>query len=179
MATRAAAATVVRCSFKYLSIYQGRAGNLDPDLRHVCVVNTGLCASIHLARAWERCVFLLSALRRLDLTPLFTPRWVGYPKTETVAALQAFRKRNADAQRALDALRNQPTTVDIAKYRATLKNQSIVDEAERLLKNFTPVTYDVNELVKTIGAFETKAVSRHQRLNLFFFIYTFDVSESM
>lgn len=144
------------------------------------LVNTGLCASIHLARAWERCVFLLSALR-LDLTPLFTPRWVGYPKTETVAALQAFRKRNADAQRALDALRNQPTTVDIAKYRATLKNQSIVDEAERLLKNFTPVTYDVNELVKTIGAFETKAVSRHQRLNLYFilFYYTFDVSESM
>lgn len=50
--------------------------------------------------------------------------------------------------------------MDITKYRSTLKNQSIIDEAERLLKNFKPVTYDVDELVKAVEAFETKAVSR-------------------
>lgn len=73
--------------------------------------------------------------------------------------MQAFRKRHSDAQRALDALKNQPTTVDLSKYRSTLKNQAIVDEAERLLQSFKPVSYDVAETLKAIDAFESKAVS--------------------
>lgn len=73
--------------------------------------------------------------------------------------MQAFRKRHSDAQRALDALKNQPTTVDLSKYRSTLKNQAIVDEAEGLLKGFKPVAYDVAETLKAIEAFESKAVS--------------------
>jgi len=78
---------------------------------------------------------------------------------ETVASLQAFRKRHSEAQRVLDSLRNQPTTVDLSKYRSTLKNQGIVDEAEKLLKDFKPVTYDVAAQVKAIESFEAKAVS--------------------
>ncbi|KAF9510623.1 hypothetical protein BS47DRAFT_1373285 [Hydnum rufescens UP504] len=78
---------------------------------------------------------------------------------ETIASLQAFRKRHNEAQRVVDSLRNQPLTVDIAKYRATLKNQAIVDEAEKLLKGFKPVTYDVTAQVKAIEAFEAQAVS--------------------
>ena len=53
----------------------------------------------------------------------------------------------------------QPTTVDIAHYRNVLKNKAIVDEAEKLLKEFKPVTYDVGAHVKTIETFEAKAVS--------------------
>jgi hypothetical protein len=79
--------------------------------------------------------------------------------TETVAALQAFRKRHADAQRIHGQLTAQPTTVDFSYYRSTLKNQNIINEAEKLLKDFKPVTYDVNAHVKAIGAFEEKAVS--------------------
>ena len=79
-------------------------------------------------------------------------------QTETVASLQAFRKRHSDALRQIEALKNQPTTVDLSKYRGTLKNQAIVDEAEKLLKGFKPVTYDVKEIVGAIEAFETKAV---------------------
>lgn len=80
--------------------------------------------------------------------------------TETVAALQAFRKRHADAQRIHGQLTAQPTNVDFTYYRSTLKNQNIVNEAEKLLKDFKPVTYDVNAHVKAIGAFEEKAVRR-------------------
>jgi F-type H+-transporting ATPase subunit d len=52
----------------------------------------------------------------------------------------------------------QPTTVNLAHYRSVLKNQAVVDEAERILRDFKPVTYDVNEHVKAIEAFEAKAV---------------------
>jgi F-type H+-transporting ATPase subunit d len=43
-------------------------------------------------------------------------------------------------------------------YRAILKNQSVVDEAEKALKNFKPVTYDVGSHIKAIETFEAKAV---------------------
>jgi F-type H+-transporting ATPase subunit d len=77
---------------------------------------------------------------------------------ETVAALQAFRKRHADAQRVAGSLAQQSTTVDLSHYRSVLKNQAVVDEAEKLLRDFKPVTYDVSGHVKAIEAFEAKAV---------------------
>lgn len=80
-------------------------------------------------------------------------------RAETVASLQAFRKRHADAQRIQSQLSAQPTTVDLAHYRSILKNKAVVDEAEKLLKDFKPVTYDVSTHVKAIETFETKAVS--------------------
>jgi F-type H+-transporting ATPase subunit d len=39
-----------------------------------------------------------------------------------------------------------------------LKNRAIVDEAEKLLKDFKPVTYDAGAHIKAIETFETKAV---------------------
>ena len=77
---------------------------------------------------------------------------------ETVAALQAFRKRHADAQRIHGQLEAQPSTVDLSHYRSVLKNKAIVDEAEKILTSSQPVTYDVSAHVKAIEAFETKAV---------------------
>ncbi|TFK74454.1 ATP synthase d subunit [Pluteus cervinus] len=79
---------------------------------------------------------------------------------ETVAALQAFRKRHSDAQRLANQYGSQPTNVDLAHYRSVLKNAAIVDEAEKLLRDFKPVTYDVNEHLKTIEAFQAKAVEK-------------------
>ena len=79
--------------------------------------------------------------------------------TETIAALQAFRKRHGDAQRIHAQYASQPTTVDFAHYRSVLRNTTIVDEAEKLLRDFKPVTYDVNAHVKAIETFEVKAVS--------------------
>ena len=78
--------------------------------------------------------------------------------TETVAALQAFRKRHGDAQRIHAQLAAQPTTVDLEHYRSVLRNKAVVDEAEKILRDFKPVTYDVSGQIKAIEAFETKAV---------------------
>ena len=49
--------------------------------------------------------------------------------------------------------------MDIPHYRSVLKNKAIVDEAEKLLKDFQPVTYDVSAHIKAIETFEAKAVS--------------------
>ena len=77
---------------------------------------------------------------------------------ETIASLQALRKRHGDAQRVAGTLKSQPTEVDFAHYRSVLKNQAVVDEAEKIIQNFKPVTYDVSAHVKAIEAFEAKAV---------------------
>lgn len=93
----------------------------------------------------------------------FRPRLLN-PKTlislnaETIAALQAFRKRHTDAARLQTQYTSQPTTVDFSHYRSVLKNKAIVDEAEKLLKDFKPVTYDVSTHIKAIETFEAKAV---------------------
>jgi F-type H+-transporting ATPase subunit d len=85
------------------------------------------------------------------------------PHAETIASLQAFRKRHSEAQRVHAHYAAQPTTVDFAHYRSVLKNKAIVDEAEKLFKEFKPVTYDVDAHVRTIEAFESKAVRRSFR----------------
>ncbi|KAK7750037.1 ATP synthase d subunit [Diatrype stigma] len=77
---------------------------------------------------------------------------------QTAAALQAFKQRNETARRRLAALQEQPTTVDFARYKATLKNRAIVDEVERRLREFKPATYDVQRQLKAIDAFETEAL---------------------
>ena len=82
----------------------------------------------------------------------------GY-RAETIAALQAFRKRHADAQRIHSQLASQTTTVDLEHYRSVLRNKAVVDEAEKILRDFKPVTYDVSAHIKAIETFETKAVS--------------------
>ena len=78
---------------------------------------------------------------------------------ETIASLQAFRKRHLEAQRISNTVSTQPTTVDFAHYRSVLKNKAIVDEAEKLLNDFKPTTYDVSAHIKAIETFEVKAVS--------------------
>jgi len=89
---------------------------------------------------------------------------------ETISSLQAFRKRHGEAQRISSSLTGQPTTIDFAQYRAVLKNQAVVDEAEKILKEFKPVTYDVNTHINAIEAFEAKAVARaretEQKINV-------------
>ena len=96
---------------------------------------------------------------RYGTTQWFTRKRLFIPRLlETVAALQAFRKRHADAQRVHAQLSSQPTTIDLTHYRSILKNKAIVDDAEKLLSEFKPVTYEVNTHVKAIETFEAKAV---------------------
>ncbi|KAF8845617.1 ATP7, subunit D of the stator stalk of mitochondrial F1F0 ATP synthase [Paxillus ammoniavirescens] len=98
-----------------------------------------------------------AAVAAVDFTRIYSTLGLG---KDTIAALQVFRKRHADAQRVHAQHASQPTTVDFAHYRSVLKNTAIVDEAERLLKEFKPVTYDANAYIKVIETFEAKAVEK-------------------
>lgn len=77
---------------------------------------------------------------------------------QTASSLLSFRKRNEEAKVKLLHLNEQPTTVDFSYYRGVLKNQKIVDQLESAFKSFKPVTYDTSKQVKTIEAFEAKAL---------------------
>ncbi|KAL4241530.1 ATP synthase subunit d, mitochondrial [Abortiporus biennis] len=104
-----------------------------------------------------------AAAAAVDFTRVYSSLGLG---KETVAALQAFRKRHMDAQRIQSTLASQPTTVDLEYYRSVLKNKAIVDEAEKLLKEFKPVTYDVSSHIKAIETFEAKAVANAQETSV-------------
>ncbi|KAH7888066.1 ATP7, subunit D of the stator stalk of mitochondrial F1F0 ATP synthase [Phlebopus sp. FC_14] len=98
-----------------------------------------------------------AAVAAVDFTRIYSTLGLG---KETIAGLQAFRKRHGEAQRLHGQYALQPTTVDFAHYRSILKNTAIVDEAEKLLKDFKPVTYDANAHIKAIETFEAKAVAK-------------------
>ncbi|CAM0140918.1 ATP synthase d subunit [Umbelopsis sp. WA50703] len=96
-----------------------------------------------------------AAVRTIDWSKLT----VSLPK-ETVASLQAFRKRNDEARRILDDLKQQRTDVDFEHYRKALKNQNIVEDAQKALTGFKPTTYNIDAQLKAIDQFEAKAVSK-------------------
>ncbi|KAK2075269.1 hypothetical protein P8C59_009410 [Phyllachora maydis] len=77
---------------------------------------------------------------------------------QTVASLQAFKKRNDDVRRKVQELSDMPTTVDFAHYRSVLKNQAVVAEIEKRFKEFKPASYDLERQLKAIDAFEVEAV---------------------
>jgi F-type H+-transporting ATPase subunit d len=77
---------------------------------------------------------------------------------QTVASLQAFKKRNDDARRRVQMLSEQPSKVDFSHYRSILKNQAVIDEIESHFKTFKPATYDVGRQIKAIEAFEQQAI---------------------
>ncbi|KAF9772932.1 ATP synthase d subunit [Fusarium sp. DS 682] len=96
-----------------------------------------------------------SAALKLDWTKVTSSLGL---RGQTVASLQAFKKRNEDVRRKVQQLHEQPTTVDFSQYRSVLKNQAIVDEIEKRFNAFKPVTYDVSRQLKAIDAFEAEAV---------------------
>ncbi|PSK40798.1 hypothetical protein C7M61_000453 [Candidozyma pseudohaemuli] len=77
---------------------------------------------------------------------------------KTSASLNAFKKRNDEAKKEHLELSGESTEVDFAHYRKVLKNQSVIDEVEKAVSGFKPVTYDVSKTLKTIDIFEQKAV---------------------
>ncbi|KAK6456735.1 ATP synthase d subunit [Scheffersomyces xylosifermentans] len=76
----------------------------------------------------------------------------------TAASLTAFKKRHDEAKKESLALAQQPTEVDFAHYRSVLKNAKVVDEIEKAVAAFKPVTYDVSKNLKNIEVFEQKAI---------------------
>ncbi|OTA56867.1 NAC-domain-containing protein [Hypoxylon sp. EC38] len=100
-----------------------------------------------------------SAALKLDWTKVTSSLGL---RGQTVASLQAFKQRNENARRKVQALSELPTTVDFAHYRSVLKNQAVVDEIEKRFKAFQPAKYDVQRQLKAIEAFEVEAVKNAQ-----------------
>jgi len=100
------------------------------------------------------------AVKAIDWSKLTTALKLN---SNTVASIQAFRKRNEEARRVLDDFKEQKTDIDFAHYRSVLKNTAIVDQAEKAFKDFKPVTYDVKAQLSAIDKFEAKAVERAQQ----------------
>jgi len=96
-----------------------------------------------------------SAALKLDWTKVISSLGL---RGQTVASLQAFKSRNENARRKVQALSEQPTTVDFAHYRSVLKNTAIIDEIEKRFKEFQPATYDISRQLKAIDAFEVQAI---------------------
>ena len=145
MASKAATAAVVRVLSKVRAVV----------LTSLIYNDTGLYPHLFFPRS-RKGYQSHSKIINPKLTPALSYLLMYSP--ETVAALQAFRKRHSEAQRISGHLNAQPTTVDLAHYRSVLKNKGIVDEVEKALREFKPVTYDVSTHVKAIETFETKAV---------------------
>jgi F-type H+-transporting ATPase subunit d len=97
---------------------------------------------------------LRAAAKTIDWTKLST----SLPQ-ETVVSLQAFRKRNDEVKRVLAELKDQSTAVDFAHYRKVLKNQAVVEQAEKAVSGFKPVAFNLDAQLNAIDQFENKAVS--------------------
>lgn len=76
----------------------------------------------------------------------------------TAASLTSFKKRNDEAKKEYFSLSEQSAEVDFAYYKSVLKNQKVVEEVEKAVSSFKPVSYDVSKTIKTIDLFEQKAV---------------------
>lgn len=77
---------------------------------------------------------------------------------QTAGSLSAFKKRNDEARRSILELSAQSTDVDFSHYRSVLKNQAIIDTVEKEVKAYVPVKADVAAQLKSITAFESKAL---------------------
>jgi len=100
-----------------------------------------------------------SAVAKIDWTKLTSALSLT---PQTTSALNSFRKRNVDAHTKRNALKASRTEVDFAHYRSVLKNQAIINDIERAAKEFTPVVYDVSNVLSSIELFEKEAVKNAQ-----------------
>ncbi|KAJ4492301.1 hypothetical protein C8R41DRAFT_920075 [Lentinula lateritia] len=102
---------------------------------------------------WQDARDILTGVNILRSSLAFAPPLVLYfSRSRKGLSVSATVKLSAQTTSS-----SQPTTVSFS--RSVLKNKAIVDEAEKLLKDFKPVTYDVSKHIKVIVAFDAKAVS--------------------
>lgn len=78
---------------------------------------------------------------------------------ETTSQLQAFRARHTSALNKNSALKSSVPEIDISHYKSILKDQSAVQNAEKVLREFKPVDYDLSKWNGVVDAFEGKAVA--------------------
>lgn len=77
---------------------------------------------------------------------------------QTAASLNSFKKRFDDAKKDNLTLTESPVKIDFAHYKTVLTNKQVVDDIQKKVESFKPVTYDVSKTLKTIEMFENKAL---------------------
>ncbi|KAK6903154.1 hypothetical protein I203_108417 [Kwoniella mangroviensis CBS 8507] len=97
-----------------------------------------------------------SAATAVDWTKIYTG--LGLDKT-TLTSLQSFRARHSTAVSKNSALKATVPRIDLSHYKSVLKDQQAVSLAEKVLKDFKAVDYDVAKWNEVVGAFEGKAVA--------------------
>ncbi|KAJ1828769.1 ATP synthase d subunit [Coemansia sp. RSA 2703] len=103
----------------------------------------------------------MSAAGRKFLTSINWPviNSVLAKHTEITGSLGSFRKGYEEAERQLTQLKEADRPVDFEHYRRVLKNTEIVDKLEKIAKAQKIVKVDLADQLKTISAFEAKAVA--------------------
>lgn len=94
------------------------------------------------------------AVARIDWSKLLSIQL----KPATLSSLTAFRKRFDESSRVLEQLREQNTAINFGHYRQVLQNKKVVDDAEKMLKEFKPVKVNLQKQLGTIDQLEKAAV---------------------
>ncbi|WVN86659.1 uncharacterized protein L203_101828 [Cryptococcus depauperatus CBS 7841] len=97
-----------------------------------------------------------SAASVVDWSKIYTG--LGLDK-HTITSLQSFRARHSVAINKNAALKSTAPELDISHYKSVLKDQQAVQLAEKVLKEFKAVDYDVSKWNGVVEAFEGKAVA--------------------
>lgn len=97
---------------------------------------------------------MATAAQKIDWTSLLTKL-----KPETLAAVNAFRRRHSDLAKQIADLKEQQKPIDFARYRSSLKNTAVVDSAEKAWTSFKPAKFDVAEQLRIIEQQESKAIN--------------------
>ncbi|KAI8826559.1 uncharacterized protein EV422DRAFT_490627 [Fimicolochytrium jonesii] len=84
-------------------------------------------------------------------------------KPDTLAAVNAFRRRHIELTKTVADLKDHATVIDFNHYRSVLKNSKVVDDAERAFTSFKPATYDLREQIRALDAQQQKAVAAAQK----------------
>ncbi|KAJ3195622.1 ATP synthase d subunit [Irineochytrium annulatum] len=87
-------------------------------------------------------------------------------KPETVASVNAFRRRHADLMKTVGELKEQNSAIDFDGYERVLKNKKIVQDARKAFQSFRPATYDLTEQLRMIEQQELKAVRNYYSCSL-------------
>ncbi|KAJ9096362.1 hypothetical protein QFC21_005183 [Naganishia friedmannii] len=96
-----------------------------------------------------------NAVSKVDWTKITSGLGLG---KETLTELGAFRARHAAAAAKNASLKASIPEVDLARYKSILKDQRAVEQAQKVLSEFKPVSYDVAKFTSAIDAFEGRAV---------------------
>ncbi|TPX38592.1 hypothetical protein SeMB42_g06646 [Synchytrium endobioticum] len=84
-------------------------------------------------------------------------------KPETVAALNAFRRRHADLTKQVQEFREQQISIDFGSYQKVLQNKKVVADAERAFTKFSPATIDLSDIIRKIETQESAAVAQAEK----------------